>query len=113
MTSDWIIENSGKDGVVTVPSDAITWDVQSQSWKSVGSDVTATSKVTFDLKLGDWHHSEKMDMNDILYSTYFLFEWGSTQTGSARMSWQCDFFCGAPWRIGFNRDFGSNGSNRL
>ncbi len=82
IRSDWIIENSGKDGVVTVPSDAITWDVQSQSWKSVGSDVTATSKVTFDLKLGDWHHSEKMDMNDILYSTYFLFEWGSTQTGS-------------------------------
>ena len=82
VRTDWEIENSGKDGKVAVPSDAITWDVQSQTWRDVGSDVTATSKITYDLNLGDWHHSEKMDMNDILYSTYFLLEWGSEKTNS-------------------------------
>ena len=82
VRSDWTIENSGKDGKVVVPSDAITWDVEKQTWQNVGSDVTATSKVTFDLNLGDWHHSKKMDMNDILYSTYFLLEWGSEKINS-------------------------------
>ena len=40
-------------------------------------DQYSTSKITFDLILGDWHHNQKMDMNDILYSIYFLSEWGS------------------------------------
>ena len=82
VRSDWQLENSGKDGKVAVPDDAITWDVESQTWRNVGDNITATSKVTFDLNLGDWHHSEKMDMNDILYSTYFLLEWGSEKTNS-------------------------------
>jgi len=43
----------------------------------VGSNQEATSKVTYDLILGNWHHEQKMDMNDILYSLYFLLEWGS------------------------------------
>ena len=62
---------------ILVPNDAITWDIGSQSWKKVGANQEATSKVTFDLILGNWHHEQKMDMNDILHSMYFLLEWGS------------------------------------
>ena len=45
----------------------------------MGTNQEATSKVTFDLVLGNWHHEQRMDMNDILYSLYFLLEWGSEQ----------------------------------
>ena len=43
----------------------------------MGPNAYAVSKATFDLKFGQWHHGQKMDMNDIIYSTYFLLEWGS------------------------------------
>jgi peptide/nickel transport system substrate-binding protein len=46
----------------------------------VGLGVKATSKVTFDLTMGNWHSGQKMDMNDVLYSAYFSSEWGSPQT---------------------------------
>ena len=36
VRSDWQLENSGKDGKVAVPDDAITWDVESQTWRDVG-----------------------------------------------------------------------------
>ena len=77
IRTNWQIETNGPESVVNVPDDAIIWDLQHKQWKKVGSDTFATSKVTFDLKFGEWHHGQKMDMNDIIYSTYFLLEWGS------------------------------------
>ena len=77
IRTDWQVENFGNDNKITVPEDAISWDIDTQRWKKVGTNQEATSKVTFDLALGNWHHEQKMDMNDILYSTYFLLEWGS------------------------------------
>jgi len=77
IRTNWQIETNGIESVVNVPDDAIIWDSQQKKWKKVGSDTFATSKVTFDLKFGEWHHGQKMDMNDIIYSTYFLLEWGS------------------------------------
>ena len=77
IRTNWEIETNGPQSVVSVPKDAIIWDLKSKSWKQVGSDIFATSKATFNLKFGDWHHGQKMDMNDIIYSTYFLLEWGS------------------------------------
>ena len=77
IRTNWQIETNGPQSVVSVPDDAIIWNLQSKNWEKVGSDTFATSKVTFDLKFGEWHHGQKMDMNDIIYSTYFLQEWGS------------------------------------
>ena len=79
IRTDWQVENFGNDNKITVPEDAILWDIDSQGWKKVGTNQEATSKVTFDLVLGNWHHEQMMDMNDILYSLYFLLEWGSEQ----------------------------------
>ena len=43
----------------------------------MGPNTFAISKATFDLNFGEWHNGQKMNMNDIIYSTYFLLEWGS------------------------------------
>ena len=77
IRTDWQIETKGPESLVNVPDDAIIWDSKSKSWKKVGPGIFAVSKATFDLKFGEWHHGQKMDMNDIIYSTYFLLEWGS------------------------------------
>ena len=77
IRTNWQVDTNGPDSVVTVPSDTIIWDIESKKWKEVGPEIFATSKVTFDLKLGKWHNGQMMDMNDIIYSTYFLLEWGS------------------------------------
>ncbi len=90
VRTDWTVENDGPMSLVNVPKDAIIWDTKSQSWLEVGSDTFATSKVTFDLKLGEWHHGQSMDMNDILYSTYFLLEWGS-EKGSNDKTYDSDY----------------------
>ena len=37
---------------------------------------TATSKVTLDYVFGTWHHGRAVDMEDLLYSVYFVYEWG-------------------------------------
>jgi len=77
IRTDWEIETNGSQSVVNVPTDAIIWDSKSKNWKEVGPNTFAISKATFDLNFGEWHNGQKMDMNDIIYSTYFLLEWGS------------------------------------
>jgi len=77
IRTDWHVENFGSDAKINVPDDAISWDIDTQRWENVGVGREATSKITFDLILGNWHHEQRIDMNDILYSMYFLQEWGS------------------------------------
>jgi len=82
IRTDWHVENFGSNAKINVPDDAISWDIDTQRWENVGVGREATSKITFDLILGNWHHEQMMDMNDILYSMYFLQEWGSELHGS-------------------------------
>ena len=77
VRSQWKVETAGESGKLAVPSDAIRWDPLQQKWVEVGVGKQATSKVTFDLKFGNWHDGQLMDMNDVLYGIYFLYEWGS------------------------------------
>ena len=90
IRTNWQIETNGPQSVVSVPDDAIIWNLQSKNWEKVGSDTFATSKVTFDLKFGEWHHGQKMVMNDIIYSTYFLQEWGS-EKGEKDKTYDSDY----------------------
>ncbi len=73
------VETAGPTGKLDVPQDAIRWDPFSEEWVNVGEGVQATSKVTFDLLNGNWHNGVMMDKNDILYSTYFGFEWATDE----------------------------------
>lgn len=77
VRAQWDTHTAGPGGVLPVPSDAIVWDVTSQSWQEVGADINATSMVRFQYTFGNWHHGIPMNMNDILYSLYFSTEWGT------------------------------------
>jgi peptide/nickel transport system substrate-binding protein len=79
IRTSWEVDTAGPNGKLTVPEDAMTWDSISQEWKKVGPGIESTSKVTFDMTFSNWHHGQPMDINDILYSLYFTFEWGSEQ----------------------------------
>jgi len=79
IRTNWDVTTAGPDGKLAIPEDAIIWDPVSQKWENVGPNSFATSKVRFDLKFSNWHNGSPMDMNDILHSLYFTFEWGSEQ----------------------------------
>ena len=80
IRSDWQVQTAGPLGKLNVPNDAIYWDAVKQKWTQVGTGIKATSKVTFHLKFGNWHNKMPMDMNDVLYGIYFLYQWGADQT---------------------------------
>tara|TARA_B100001123_G_scaffold232163_1_gene260726 strand:- start:4777 stop:7200 length:2424 start_codon:yes stop_codon:yes gene_type:complete len=73
----WNVETNGMESSISVPDDAIKWNSEIREWENVGFGTSAKSKITFDLKFGKWHHGKMMDMNDIIFSIYFLSEWGS------------------------------------
>ncbi|MDH5658216.1 MAG: ABC transporter substrate-binding protein, partial [Nitrosopumilus sp.] len=66
----------GPNDKLSVPKEAKIWNPSLQKWENVGEETLATSKVTFDFELSNWHNGEKMDMQDILHSLYFIMEWG-------------------------------------
>ncbi len=80
VRSDWQVNAKGPLDKLDVPSDAIRWDPSQQKWVHVGPGAKATSEVTFHLKFGNWHDHVPMDMNDVLYGIYFLYQWGSDPT---------------------------------
>ena len=95
---EWRVETNGPDMSVDVPSDAVLWNPQNQSWERVGPGTISTSKVTFDYKFSNWHHGRAMDMNDIMYDIYMLYEWG-TDTGDGDMTTDDDFAVSSQWTI--------------
>ncbi len=80
VRSTWEVHAKGPLDKVNVPSDAILWDASKQKWVQVGPGAKATSEVTFHLKFGNWHDGSPMDMNDVLYGIYFMYQWGADQT---------------------------------
>jgi len=77
IRSTWNVETSGINSSVQVPNDAMKWNSGLERWDEVGDEISAKSKITYDLKFNEWHHGPEMNMNDIIYSIYFLSEWGS------------------------------------
>ena len=90
IRSEWNVETNDINSSVQVPDDAIRWNVEQKKWDKVGSNVSAKSKITYDLKFNQWHHGPEMDMNDIIHSVYFLSEWGSEKTENDR-TYDSDF----------------------
>jgi peptide/nickel transport system substrate-binding protein len=90
VRSDWQVNAKGPLDKVNVPSDAIKWNISKQKWVQVGPGATATSEVTFHLKFGNWHDDTPMDMNDVLYGIYFLYQWGADSTNGT-MTFDSEF----------------------
>ncbi len=67
----YTVETEGPSVTMTVPPDAFVWNAASNRWETVGPDVTAKSKVTFDLSryIGTkWHHNQTITWADVLYT---------------------------------------------
>ncbi|MDE1866922.1 MAG: ABC transporter substrate-binding protein [Thaumarchaeota archaeon] len=84
VRTTWEVKTAGPTGKLDVPSDAIRWDPEQQKWTQIGSGVKATSKVTFHMKFSNWHNGSPMDMNDVLYGIYFLYQWGSNHAAQTK-----------------------------
>ena len=81
VRATWAVDTAGPDSKLDVPADAVLWNSASQTWTPVPQDTQATSAVTFDMTFSNWHSGQAMDLNDVLYSLYFLLEWGSSPEG--------------------------------
>ncbi|KAF6244669.1 ABC transporter substrate-binding protein [Nitrosopumilus sp. b2] len=77
IRTSWQVETAGPDGNLIVPTKAIMWNPTLQKWENIKPETMATSKVVLDFNFGNWHHGQRIDMNDILYSLYFTIEWGT------------------------------------
>ena len=89
IRSQWHVETAGPDGTLKVPPDAVIWNTTTRQWEA-STATEATSKVTFDLELGNWHNNMPVDMNDIMYAVYFGLEWG-IQTGDDDVTYDIEF----------------------
>ncbi|MDE1872650.1 MAG: ABC transporter substrate-binding protein [Thaumarchaeota archaeon] len=79
VRTTWNVTTAGPLGKLDVPSDAIRWDPAQQKWAQVGPGIKSTSKITYHMKFSNWHDGRPMDMNDVLYGIYFLYQWGWDQ----------------------------------
>ncbi len=77
VRAEWEVETAGPDGVIGVPPDAILWDPVAGAWAGADPGASSSSKVTISYRFGDWHHGEPISMDDVLYSAYFVSQWGS------------------------------------
>jgi len=69
------IETAGPEGKLNVPEDAFIW--KDGKWAYVGTDVKATTKISFDLSdyiETNWQNREKITWADILYSLAYNYE---------------------------------------
>ncbi len=90
VRAEWQVETAGPNEKLSVPQEAKIWNPESQRWENVAPDTLATSKVTFDFELSNWHNGQMMDINDILHSLYFTIEWG-TQTDENDRTFDTEF----------------------
>ncbi|MEM0233265.1 MAG: ABC transporter substrate-binding protein [Candidatus Nezhaarchaeales archaeon] len=74
VRAQFSVTTAGPDGKLNVPGNAIIFDVKTMTWKEVGANVSATSKVTFNFVFGKWHNGLPVNMNDVLMwiAEYFL-----------------------------------------
>ncbi|MEM3872637.1 MAG: ABC transporter substrate-binding protein [Nitrososphaeria archaeon] len=75
--AQYTVKTAGPDGKLDVPSDAFMWDATSQSWKTVGSGVKATSMVTLDFSKyigGKWHDGTTITWADLLWGIYAWYD---------------------------------------
>ena len=84
VRTTWQVDTAGPSGKLDVPQDAIRWSPSEQRWVHVGAGIKATSKVTFHMKFSNWHDGQPMDMNDVLYGIYFLYQWGGNNASQAK-----------------------------
>ncbi|HEX7256593.1 MAG TPA: ABC transporter substrate-binding protein [Nitrososphaeraceae archaeon] len=71
----------GPDERIPIHQDTILWN-STLGWIPVEKDSTSLSKVTYKILYSNWHNGIPMDKSDLLYSLYFMYEWGTNNGDS-------------------------------
>ena len=74
VRAQWSVDSDGPDGRINIPDDAVLWNPFTHVWETVPPASHATTKVTFDFDMSNWHSGAAMDMSDIMYPLYFAVE---------------------------------------
>jgi len=59
---------------LNVPNDAIFWNSKNNRWENVNN-LKVTTAVNYEINYLNWHDGSKMNLYDILYWFYLLWEW--------------------------------------
>lgn len=86
------VDTDGPGGQVEIPEGAVAWNVHAHEWAAPGES-HATSRVTFDLRLSNWHHGVPVDINDVLYPLTFNREHTMMHDGDE------DIFASDPYAV--------------
>lgn len=68
--------SNGPDERIPIHPDTIIWNSK-LGWVPVEKNSTSLSKVTYKILYSNWHNGIPMDKSDLLYSLYFMYEWGT------------------------------------
>lgn len=71
------ITTTGPFNKFLIPPDVQNWDTGSQKWTNIKNGDKSMSKVSLKFIFSKWHNGELMNKSDLLYSLYFLYEWGT------------------------------------
>jgi len=66
---------------ISIHPDTIIWN-STLGWIPVEKNSTSLSKVTYKILYSNWHNGIPMDKSDLLYSLYFMYEWGTNNGNS-------------------------------
>ncbi len=81
IRASWDINTAGPGGTLPVNGSAYWFDsskdkttgLYNNTWKTVGSGVSATTEITFNYTFGPWHDGAPMNMGDVLYAISLIF----------------------------------------
>jgi len=68
VRASFVVQTAGPEGKLSVPTDALAYNLDAKEFEPVGENVKAASKVTFTHTLGEWHHGQPITRADILYT---------------------------------------------
>jgi peptide/nickel transport system substrate-binding protein len=73
--------SNGPDERIPIHPDTIIWNSK-LGWVPVEKNSTSLSKVTYKILYSNWHNGIPMDKSDLLFSLYFMYEWGTNSGAS-------------------------------
>jgi len=76
-TAPQIQSNGSMGGRIQVPATAVKWSPETNTWKAVGSGVTAAATGTGTIVPAKWQHGEDVSLVDVRYAMAFIRKWAT------------------------------------
>ncbi len=68
LRTDYTVQTAGPDGKLSVPTDALIYDITTRSFVPVGSGVDSKSKISVTFTWGKWHDGQSITEDDFFYT---------------------------------------------